>query len=133
MCLSRQSSIHLPGFSPVLVKTSTSVRPSYMHWTLQLADHFLHSILLPSYTKGNYLPLILPHLCNSPPQNLQIVESSMSINFKAPPKALSICVPDLTLVGSLTSSSNGPISASSLHAVPIPFNGGDSIPMQAYY
>jgi Cupin-like domain len=41
-----------------------------MHWTLQLADHFLHSILIPSYTKGNYLFLILLHLRNFPPTEL---------------------------------------------------------------
>jgi hypothetical protein len=41
-----------------------------MHWTLQLADHFLHSTLTPSYTKGNYLPLILPHLRNLSPTEL---------------------------------------------------------------
>jgi hypothetical protein len=41
-----------------------------MHWTLQLADHFLHSILTPSYTKGNYLSLILLHLHNLPPTGL---------------------------------------------------------------
>jgi len=106
----------------------------HMHWSLELADHFLNSILTPSYTRGNYLILVLPHLRNFPPQNLQTaVERNMYKNFKALPKPSSISVPDLTPPRSLTSSSNGLTSAFSLLAAPIPFNGGDCIPMQAYY
>jgi hypothetical protein len=104
-----------------------------MHWALQLADHFLYSVLTHSYTKGNYPPHILLHKPNFPSQNLQTAERKTSINFKAPPKLSSICVPVLTLLGSSTNSLNGPTSACSLLAAPIPFNGGDSIPTQAYY
>lgn len=66
-------------------------------------------------------------------QNLQTAERNKSTNFKALPRASSIYVPDLTLLRSLTRSLNGLTSACSLLAVPIPFIGGDSIPMQAYY
>ena len=104
-----------------------------MRWPLQIADHFLHFILTDSYTEGNYLILILYRLRDFFPQNLRPAGRNRSTDFEALPSASSIYAPDLTPLGNLTSSLNRLTSAYSPLPVPIPFNGGDSIPTQAYY